>query len=266
MTTLPDWLVERIALDEVPAASKRRVESADAEDIADRVAALRADNAAELTAYPAGPAVAEIEARVAREKQKSARRRVRLVGMLGLATAAAAALVVFVGTRHVDRTGGSLGSADPDITRVKGATRLTAYRQAGEKIEKLDEDALVKSGDLIQLRYSAGGAHFGIIASVDGAGVVTLHHPLTESAPPEATALATKATALPTAYALDDAPGFERFFFLTADQPIDVRGSLDVLRAFAHRADSATAWLDLPAGMHQASLRLRKPSTQKTTP
>ncbi|NVB83085.1 MAG: ActD-like protein [Kofleriaceae bacterium] len=265
MTTLPDWLVERIALDEVPAASKSRVDRADANDIAARVAAVRADNEAELAAYPPGPAIAQIEARIARAKQ---RRRVRRLGLLGLTTAAAAAIVLVVGTRHVstDRAGGSLGSSDADVTRVKGATRLSAFRQAGDKVEKLDEDALVKGGDLIQLRYNAGGRPFGVIASVDGAGVVTLHHPVSEDAPPEATALAPKTTSLPNAYSLDDAPEFERFFFITADHPIDVKGSLEALRAFARRTDSASASLDLPADMHQSSLRLRKPSTRKPTP
>ena len=62
--------------------------------------------------------------------------------------------------------------------------------------------------------------------------------------------------------ALDDAPEFERFFFITADQPIDVGGSLASLRAFAQRSDRATAPLELPSGMNQMSLRLRKPSPQ----
>lgn len=265
MTTLPDWLVERIALDEVPATSKGRVDRTDEREVAERVAALRAENEAELAAYPPGPAVAQIEARIARAKQ---RKRVRRLGLLGMATAAAAAVVLVVGTRHVETRpiAGNIGSADLDITRAKGTTRLSAFRQAGDKVEMLEEDALVKSGDRIQLRYSAGGRHFGVIASVDGAGVVTLHHPLNEDAPPEATALATKATALPNAYSLDDAPEFERFFFITADHPIDVKASLEGLRAFAQRSDSDTALLDLPADLHQSSLRLRKPSTRKPTP
>lgn len=261
MTTLPDWLVERIALDEVPAASQGRLRDADERETATRVAELNAENAAELAAYPVGPAVAQIEARVAREKQLAGRRRARLVGMFGIAMAATAAVVLFVGTRHQPGGGGSPGESE-EVTRVKGATRVSAFRQAGDKVEQLDEDALVKSGDLIQLRYSAGGARFGIIASIDGAGFVTLHYPVREDAPAEATALSPKTTALPNGYQLDDAPEFERFFFITADQPIDVPGSLASLRMFAQRSDRATAPLELPAGMHQMSLRLRKPSPQ----
>jgi hypothetical protein len=265
MTSIPDWLVERIALDEVPAASKGRVERADARELAERLAAVNAENAAELSAHPPGPAIAQIEARVAREKQLAARRRVRRLGLLGIACSAAAAVVLFIGTRDVttDRVGGSLRGSDHEITRVKGATRLLAFRHAGDHVERLDEDAPVRAGDLIQLSYNAGGQPFGMIASVDGAGVVTLHYPVSEDAPPEATALAKKTTALPNAYALDDAPSFERFFFVTADTPIDIKQNLASLRELAHRADSATATLELPAGLRQQSLRLRKTANQK---
>ena len=47
MTSLPDWLVERAALDEVAPASRDRLERADPRELAGRVAALREDNAAE---------------------------------------------------------------------------------------------------------------------------------------------------------------------------------------------------------------------------
>jgi len=70
--------------------------------------------------------------------------------------------------------------------------------------------------------------------------------------------MAPEPTALPHAYALDDAPRFERFFFITANDPLDVRQTLAALRMLAHREDSATAGLELPSGLRQWSLRLRK--------
>jgi hypothetical protein len=98
-----------------------------------------------------------------------------------------------------------------------------------------------------------------LIASIDGAGAVTLHYPLHDDAPPEATAVSADTTALPRSYQLDDAPAFERFFFITANAPIDVQASLAVIRDLAQRPDSATGSLELPKGFHQMSLRLRKP-------
>jgi hypothetical protein len=267
MMSLPDWLVERAALDEVAPASRDRIERADPRELADRVAALHNDNAAELARYPASLQVAQIEARIATEaRQRAERRRRRRLGWLGVATSAAAVLVVarFVPERTATDTPPRAGVTQGDGTRVKGVARLVAFRQAGEQVERLAEDTVVHAGEVIQLRYNAGGQRFGVIASVDGAGVVTLHFPLREDAPPEATAVSPETTTLPNAYALDDAPRFERFFFITANDPVDVPQTLAALRALARREDRATASPELPAGLRPWSLRLRKPDRTTT--
>jgi len=254
MTSLPDWLVERAALGEIPPASRDRIATADPNELAERIAALRERNAAELAAYPVGPAIAQIKARTATKR----RPRVARWGLVGLA-AAAAALVLVVMTRGASPPA-AIHDGDGDGVRVKGPARLVVYRQAGDQAERLEPDAVARAGDLLQLRYDAGHRGYGVIASVDGAGVVTLHFPASEDAPPEATAIAKRSTTLPHAYALDDAPRFERFFFITANQPIDVQQSLAALRALAQRPDSADAALDLPAELDQWSLRLKKPT------
>jgi hypothetical protein len=269
VTSLPDWLVERAALDEVPPASRERIERAEPGELARRVAALRKDDAAELARYPAGPAVAQIEAGLAEAKRQAERRRRRRLGWLGLAMSAALVLIVVrLGAERTVRGEAPAGIAEEDGTRVKGAPRLLAFRRAGEQVERLAPDAVVRAGDVIQLRYKSGGQSYGVIASVDGAGVVTLHYPLREDAPPKATAVSPETTTLPHAWALDDAPRFERFFFVTADDPVDVQQTLAALRELARRDDSATAALELPAGLRQWSLRLRKadPSTNHESP
>lgn len=267
MTSLPDWLVERAALDEVPPASRDRIERADPRELSGRVAELRDASAAELTRHPAGPAVAQIEDRVAAERrQRVLRRQRRRLQLLGLATGAAAVLIVAGVVIERPRAEDAIVAIAPTVAahgnadgmRVKGAPWLAAFRQVGAQAEPLDQDAVVRAGDVIQLRYNAGGHGYGMIASLDGAGMVTLHYPLREDAPPEATAMSPRPTALPHAYALDNAPRFERFFFITADGPVDVHRILAVLRTLAHRGDSATAVLALPADLEQWSLRLRK--------
>jgi len=266
MSSLPDWLVERAALDEVPAASRDRLERADQRELDERIAALRAENEAELAAYPAEQALLLIESRAADEsKRRAARRRqvqLRWVGLIGTAAAAAVVLLV-LGNRGVSGT--QTEPPGEEVTRVKGPSRLLAFRQVGDRAERLTQDALVHAGDLIQLSYNAGGKPYGVIASIDGAGVVTLHFPASKDAPAEATALAKQQTALPNAYALDDAPRFERFFLITSDTPIDVSKTLAQLRKFALRPDSATAVLDLPAGRGGWALRLRKPDRSSPT-
>jgi hypothetical protein len=251
VTTLPDWLVERAALDEMPSASRARLQHAAPGELAARVAELREQNARELAAYPPGPAVAQIEARLRRPKRRRA-------WIAPLVAAVGLAVVALVVVRHEPpaRESGATTQATNDTTRVKGGARLLAYRQAGEQAEKLERDAVVREGDVIQLRYNAGGARYGVIASIDGGGGVTLHFPADVDA---STDVAGGTHTLPDAFALDDAPRFERFFFVTANEPLDVAGTLDALRALARRGDAADAVLDVPAAVHQTSFRLRKP-------
>ena len=261
MTPIPDWLVERAALDEV-GPHRDRVDRADPRELAEQIAALRADNTAELASHPAAPAVAQIEARVTGERRRRATRRRRWqIGVLGLAGAASIVLVVGLAGRRSAVKTPTEGSDDAPTERVKGSSRLLAFRLVDDGVEQLKEDALARAGDVIQLRYNAGGKSHGVIASIDGAGAVTLHYPASEDG---ATALAPKTTALPHAYALDEAPNFERFFFVTADEPIDVAACLTTLRALAQRSDGATATPELPAGLRQWSLRLRKPGRPST--
>jgi len=245
VTNLPDWLIERAALDEMPNASRARLEHAAPGELAARVAELREQNARELTAYPPGPAVAQIEARLRRPK----RRRMWLAPLVAAAGLAVVALVVM---RHPP----AQQQTETETTRVKGHARLLAYRQAGEQAERLEPDAVAHEGDVIQLRYNAGGARFGMIASIDGAGGVTLHFPASADSP---TDVEGGTHTLPDAFALDDAPRFERFFLFTANDPLDVAATLDALRALARRGDASDAVLDLPPAVHQLSFRLRKP-------
>ena len=88
MTPLPDWLVERAALEEVAPHSRERIDRADPKELESRIAELRAENDAELAAYPAAQAIALIEARVAAMRRRKRRTRLALIGVLGAATAA----------------------------------------------------------------------------------------------------------------------------------------------------------------------------------
>lgn len=272
MTPLPDWLVERAALDEVGPASRARLERADASALAERIAQLRDDNATELAHYPAGPAVALLRQRADELARRKAAARRRRYATLAAVLAGAAAVVAVLTVTQISKAPApdQIAMVTPpetdEVTRVKGAVRLLAFRQVGDKAERLVDDVEVHAGDHVQLRYNPGGQKYGVIASIDGAGVVTLHYPLDEDAAPEATAVTGNTTTLPNAFELDDAPRFERFFFFTAGAPIDVQRTLEALRVLAHRDDAATAKLELPPGMQQSTLRLRKPAHSTETP
>ena len=144
-------------------------------------------------------------------------------------------------------------------TRVKGLEpRLTVHRQRAGEAEPLADGALAASGDVVQLAYVAAGRAHGVILSVDGRGTVTLHAP--ESGTGSVPLAPAGTHALPGAYALDDAPGFERFFLVTAEAPFSLEEVLAAARSLAGHAEARTSPLPLPSRYMQASFTLEKSS------
>ena len=243
-----DWQLERYRLGELPAAELDAIRAALATDggLAARLARLDLSDGEILARHPGAVIGPSIRARAA----SGAAGRPRLAGApRGLALALACGLVLAAGGVLLVRGPG----ADDSGVRIKGlAPRLFVYRKAPEGAEELAAGAAARQNDVVQLAYQAAGRHFGAIVSIDGRGVVTRHLPA-------AGALASPLKAgspfaLPEAYRLDDAPGFERFYFVTADQPFAVDL---VLGAASHPAD-AEGRLALPAGLDQYSFVLRK--------
>ena len=108
-------------------------------------------------------------------------------------------------------------TSEAPATRIKGGEqepRLLVFRKLSIGVERLQDESLAKSGDLVQLAYRSGGLQFGAILSVDGRGTVTQHLPTTGA---EAVPLAAQDT-LDVAYELDDAPRWERFYLVAADR------------------------------------------------
>jgi len=255
----PHWLLERIALGELPpeelALARARLLAEP--DGAARLSKLEADTALTLARLPP----AELARRVA------SRARVHRVGREGFArrfrpafalvpALATAALVLLVGPRLSTPVG---DEARLEETRVKGlAPRLVVHRQRAQAPEALADGARVAEGDVVQVAYVAAGRTQGVILSVDGRGTVTLHAP--ESGDTSVRLGASGMHALPGAYALDDAPGFERFFLVTADAPFTVEEVLEAARSLASHPEARTSPLPLPSRYTQASFLLEKPS------
>jgi hypothetical protein len=242
---VPDWLLERLAageLDEARAVQvKGRLERE--EGGLGRLAALEISNREILGAHPPGPVAAEVNRRW-RRKQTAPRRGPGAILFALPVVGAAAIMAVYVGRAHPP-----VPSAVDDQTRIKGGVvspRIRVYRKEGEKVRLLVDGALVRPRDTVQVAYLAGGRRYGAVLSVDGRGVVTLHLP---EQPGDSPVLATRGeTALPHAYELDAAPGFERFVFVTAARPFRVQEIASALQQGK----------PLPAGMDQAVLTVRK--------
>lgn len=147
-----------------------------------------------------------------------------------------------------------------EVLRSKGSPHLLIHRQNKNSAqpEPLEDGATIHPGDLLQVSYLSSDAAHGVIFSVDGRGSVTLHFP-EDFAKSTALSPVGKAVALPHAYKLDDAPDFERFFFITSANPIDTAALLKTADSLARSPErAATAPLSLPQGLTQWSARLLK--------
>ncbi len=148
--------------------------------------------------------------------------------------------------------------------RVKGEESLDytkaqvlIYRKVGTEVKLLGNGDHVRAGDLLQLGYVPAGKEHGVIFSIDGNGVVTLHFP--RNLKGSSRLKRGNKNLLASAYELDQAPDFERFFFITAMTEIEVRS---ILRQAERLADSPaslkTANLGLPRSYGQFSILLEK--------
>lgn len=252
-----DWVLERYRLDELPDAEHRQAREAleRSGEVRSRLEELDRSSAVLLQQHPPAAMVAAV-----RSRARPARERPVLGGLTPLAAAAlvAASLVglavwnPWIGPRD-----------DADVTRVKGLTPyLLLYRKAAADVERLPPAAVTRPHDVVQLAYQAGTRRYGVILSVDGRGVVTRHLPVggTQAAP-----LASgKAVALAQSYELDDAPGFERFLLVAADEPFALAPVEEAVRRQyqALGAEANERRLDLPDSMDQFSLVVRKESSR----
>lgn len=206
---VPDLFVERLAagaLDETRAADVRARLEAEPGGL-ERLAAIESSNAEILRSMPPRVFAAAVQGRL-----PPARRRWELV--LVPALLAAAVLMVAVPTLNAP------GTVDPglEITRAKGDPELQLHRRGEEA--PLDEGVDLRAGDLVQVSYTASGAAYGAIVSIDGRGTVTWHLP--ERGGRAVKLLSGGGVPLDHGYELDDAPDFERFLFVTGSHAFDL--------------------------------------------
>ena len=149
----------------------------------------------------------------------------------------AVALVAFMAQRETVVAGGDVPGGDvanaqgvqqtqvalaetQSDTRIKGMdARMEVWKKTPTGIVQLNDLDEVSEGDEIQLRYSVPEKCFGLLFSMDGNGALTLHMGNGEKAIELAPG---KMNSLPFAYKLDDAPYFEKFFFVTSPKEFAV--------------------------------------------
>ena len=244
---IPDWKLERYLTGDLPAEEMREIREMEAADeiFANRVKMLREDNAAILKRLPFEKLSEKIAAMPGRSNA-GAGNMVRVNFKL-VKFAAAAALVLAVMTvavfsqRSLSEQGGTVlvtaantqvmevamaDASGDDGVRIKGlSARMEVWKKTGDSAVQMENLGEAREGDEIQLRYAVAEKCFGLLFSMDGNGTITMHmghgNRAVELEPG-------KMTTLPFAYKLDNAPKFEKFFFLTSKNEFELNaGDID---------------------------------------
>ena len=235
---IPDWKLEKYLTGDLPAEEMREIREMEATDeiFAGRVKMLREDNAAILKKLPfekLSEKIAMMPGRSNAGAGNTVRVNFKLVKL-----AAAAALVLAVVTvalfsqRSLSEQNTQLmevamvDASSDDGVHIKGMdARMEVWKKTGDSAVQMENLGEAREGDEIQLRYAVAEKCFGLLFSMDGNGTITMHmgheNRAVELEPG-------KMTTLPFAYRLDDAPKFEKFFFLTSKSEFELNaGDID---------------------------------------
>lgn len=270
--SIPDWKLERYLLGELSFFQMKGVKERLKVDekAKKRLAVLRESNEEILTFYPADAMAEQIRERWKREVSHVNRplrivtrkrfRNKRFRNLTLVVSTAALLLVILFPIRSIvfqDRIG-KIGEG----TRVKGLEpHLIVYRKRGDEAERLKSGDTVHEHDILQLSYRAGEKKYGVIFSIDGRGVVTLHYPYRDAG--ESTQSPEleqdREVTLAFSYELDDAPDFERFFFVSSSKSFTIDVVREAVQRLASSLESARKGaLALPSGFDQFSFVLEK--------
>ncbi|MBN1798902.1 MAG: hypothetical protein JW822_10010 [Spirochaetales bacterium] len=267
--TIPDIILERYILGELDEQETQYINALAAENkvIQKRIKEIQSSDKEILLKYPAEQMARQIHKKLARrtpEKNKKPKNFLfRPLPLAGLAGACALLLaVLFITPLFFTSEPGMVDRPD-DTTRVKGSDMkydkplLSIFRKNGSHGEQLKDGSTVYAHDRIQVQYFAARDQYGVIFSIDGRGKVSLHFPYRE----DASTLLTqhKKVFLADSFELDDAPDFERFFFISSEFPLNTEEILSKAKQIAkHGESSGQKYLELPKQLNQTTFTLIK--------
>ncbi len=254
---IPNIKLEQYLLGELPAnemAETKRILDGD-EEARIRLAAIEQSNREILEQYPADIVSRQIQTRL--DPIRAPRKPfLRPLPVTAFAGAAAVCLLLLVALPDIFTPSGP--GEDTSAERVKGqGPHLKLYRKAGDGSEDLLDGARAYPGDVIRIGYQAAGRLYGVILSVDGRGTVTLHLPHQGN---RSFRLQNEgAVLLDFALELDDAPRWERFYFVCGETAFDVAPVLRTAKQIdVERAVDGAERLDLPKDLDQFVVTLEK--------
>lgn len=226
---IPDWKLERFLIGDLPNKEMQEIQTLEKKDtfLKRRLQELRENNKAVLDQLPFSELIEKLpETKKQREFNFA---KLATAAILILAAALSVSLITFILERSADEPAmGKLQVALNSENRIKGFdARIEIWKKTEAGIVQLENFDEVKEGDEIQVRYSVPKKCFGILFSMDGNGNLTQHMGNAEKA---IALLPGKMNSLPFAYKLDNAPHFEKFFFVTSESEFSVeKNTIDEL-------------------------------------
>jgi len=264
---IPDFLIEQLLLGELREEQER--ELLRIPKVVERLERLKRSNEEILSLYKPEAMAEKIQSSLIKTEatpeipKEKPQEKGRIIPFFktwrgGSLLAAAAVLILFGILPLVTGNISQETVTTPDTVRTKGyAPVLRIYKEVSGNAQILFPGDRVKERDLLQISYLPGEEGYGVIFSIDGRGIVTLHYPFSEGASSELQGNGEQL--LPYAYQLDDAPGFERFFFITSSTPIPVNSVLSEARKLARDTKAAMQKsLSLSSDYTQYSILLKK--------
>jgi hypothetical protein len=262
---LNEYYLERYMLGELPdeLAEKIRLQVEMSPELQAALTDFKSSNRDILALYPPSSMGARIKIRMSEAKRR--RKHLSLKPILYFSSALVTIMAFFFLVLPVlrDNPGTESLRDGKDQTLVKGIpavdlskTQLLIFRKINDEVEMMEDRGKARAGDLLQLAYVAEESH-GVIFSIDGRGSVTLHFPAKKG---DSTELERhRESLLPNAIELDDAPDFERFFFVTSATQIDVNDILEKAHMLAASPSQIPlAEFVLPDDMKQYSILVLK--------
>jgi hypothetical protein len=236
-------ILEQIKMEEIPEKTYNGI------DLKEKISGLHESDRAILDRYSADSMrriVADKLSLSASEKRKNRTFSFKYQwGFTGIPTALAAALFAalvlppFLYGRKNPVENSSTGKTT-EIERSKGAgAQIFLYKKEEREAVQLYNKSFIKGGDSIQIGYTAAGAKYGFIISIDGNGMVTQHYP--DYGYNAAELNSNGEVLLNYSYQLDNAPSFERFLFITGNDSFNTRDFINTLKHLENRKSAGTA-------------------------
>ena len=180
---IPAILLERYILNEVTEEERKLIENQlkANRNLAKRIKYLQKANQIFSGQHPVKETILQIEKKMEQEKEKTAKKLhskffLGYWPIYGLVAASFVGLLLIRPLILPEKRINNVVFQDNDIN-IKGDSGLYIFLKTKYLAKKLEDNSIVKAGDVIQIAYYVNKPLYGVIFSVDGNGFITFHFP-----------------------------------------------------------------------------------------